>query len=130
MRKAAGILMIIDAIIGLGLVRVIYSLQPEWLVPFEGLLKWRSTFWIIFVAIGGVYTFKGKLWGLCLASSILCISVVILPFLVWSNILSDVSGEATNIPFAIVMTLFFLTTAILPVVSIRLKKGEWVSQLG
>jgi len=40
MRKAAGILMIIGAVIGLGLVRVIYSLQPEWLVLSEGLIKW------------------------------------------------------------------------------------------
>lgn len=118
--------MIINAIIGLGLVLVICSFQLDWLVPFEGLLKWQSTFWVIFVAIGGVYTFKGKLWGLCLASSILCISVAILPFLVWSNVLADISGEATNIPFVIVMTLFFLTIAILPVVSVRLKKREWV----
>jgi len=65
--------------------------------------------------------------GLYLASSILCISVSILPFLVWNDVLADVSGEATNIPFAIVITLFSLTTAILPVVSVRLKKREWVS---
>ena len=127
MRKAAGILMVIGAIIGLGLVRVIYLLPPESLVPFEGPLKWLSTFWAIFVAVGGVYTFKGKFWGLCLITGILIIPISIIPFLAWSDALADVSGDGTSIPFAILITLFLLATAILPIVSVRLKKGEWVS---
>lgn len=127
MRIAAGILMIISAVIGFTMVRAIYGQPPAWAVPYEGLLKWLSTFWAIFVGVGGIYTLKRKVWGMCLISGILIIPIGIIPFLAWSNVLADVSGEVTNIPFAILMTLLFLAIAILPVVSVCLRKREWES---
>jgi hypothetical protein len=126
MRTAAGILMIIVAVIGFILVRAIYGQPPAWAVQYEGLLKWLSTFWAIFVGAGGIYTLKRKVWGMCLISGILCIPIGIIPFLTWSAVLADVSsGEETNIPLAIVMTLIFLAIAILPAVSVYLRKREW-----
>ena len=119
--------MIIGAILGFTLVRAAYAQPSAWMIPYEGLIKWLSTFWAIFVGAGGIYTLRRKLWGLCLTSSILIIPISIIPFLAWSDVLADVSGEAINIPFAIVITLVFLAIAILPVVSVRLKKREWES---
>ena len=118
MRIAAGILMMIGAILGIAMLRAVYGYIP-------GLLGWLPWFGAFFVIGGGFYTLKRKAWKLCLASSILCIPWSILPFLVWSDVLADVSGEGTNIPFAIAMTLFFLAIAILPIVGVRLKKREW-----
>jgi len=127
MRKAAGILMIIVACIGWILVRVIYAEPPAWAIPYEGLAKWLSTFWAIFVGAGAIYTLRKKRWVVCLIAGILVVPVSIIPFLAWRDALTDVSGEAIDIPFAIVITLVFLAMAILPVVSVRLKKREWES---
>ena len=120
MRIAAGILMMIGAILGITMLRAIYGFIP-------GLLGWLPWLWAFFVGAGGIYTLKRKLWGLCLTSSILMIPIGIIPFLAWSDVLADVSGEGINIPFAILVTLLFLAIAILPVVSVRLKKREWES---
>lgn len=119
--------MIIGAVIGWMLVPVIYTQHPAWTVPYEGLLKWLSIFWALFVSVGGICTLKRKVWGMCLITGILIIPMGIIPFLGWSDVLADVSGQGINIPFAILMTLLFLAIAILPVVSVRLKKREWES---
>ena len=119
--------MIIGAVIGFIMVRAIYEQPPAWAVTYEGLLKWLSTFWAIFVGVGGIYTLKRKVWGMCLTSSILLTPIGILPFLAWNAILADVSGEEINIPFAIVITLLFLAIAILPIVFVYLRKREWES---
>jgi hypothetical protein len=119
MRKAAGVLMVIGAFLGLIMLRAIYGFIP-------GLLGWLPLIWAAFVCGGGVYTFKGKLWKVCLASSILfCISIGIMLILVWSDALTDVSGEAINIPWAIFITFVLLAIAILPIISVKLRKTEW-----
>ena len=127
MRIAAGIMMIITAILGFVLPRAIYSSTYGGLGSIPGLLGWLHWFWVITVGAGGVYTLKRKLWGLCLTSGILMIPIGIIPFLAWSDVLAAVSGEGTNIPFAIMVTLVFLAIAILPVISVKLRKREWQS---
>jgi len=120
MRKAAGILMIIGAIMGIMMLRAIYGFIP-------GLLGWLPWLWAGFVGIGGIYTLKRKVWSFCLTSSILMIPISIIPFLAWSDALADVSGEPINVPFAIVITLIFLAIALLPIISVKLRKTEWES---
>lgn len=119
--------MIIGAGIGWTLVPIIYKQHPAWTIQYEGLLEWLSIFWSLFVGVGGICTLKRKVWGMCLITGILIIPMGIIPFLVWRDVLADVSGEGINIPFAILMTLLFLTIAILPVLSVLLKKREWES---
>ena len=111
--------MVIGAFLGIVMLRAIYGFIP-------GLLGWLPWIWAAFVAGGGVYTFKGKMWKLCLASSILCIPMSIFPFLalVWGI---DSSGENSDMAFTILILLLFLAIAVLPVVSVRLKKREWES---
>ncbi|MFC1905105.1 hypothetical protein ACFLXT_05050 [Chloroflexota bacterium] len=120
MRTAAGILMIICAVMGIVLLRVIYG-------NISGLLGWLPWLWAALVGGGGIYTLKRKKWKLSLISSVLIIPISILPFLAWSAVLADVSGEETNIPFAIMITLLFLAAAILPIVFVYLRKTEWES---
>jgi hypothetical protein len=121
MRKAAGILMVIGAVLGMIILRAIYGFIP-------GPLGWLPLIWAAFVVAGGFYTFKGKLWKVCLASSILfCISIGIIPILAWSDVLTDASGEAINVPYAVFITLVLLTIAILPIISVKLRKTEWES---
>jgi len=121
MRKAAGVLMVIGAFLGMVMLRAIYGFIP-------GPLGWLPLIWAAFIVGGGVYTFKGKLWKLCLASSILfCIPISIIPILAWSDALADASGEAINFPFAIFITIVFLAIAILPVIGVKLRKTEWES---
>ena len=126
--------MIIAAVIVWIFIRAIYSL-PAGAAPsveYEGLVKWLSTFWAIFVGVGGIYTLQRKAWVVCLIAGILIIPVGIVPFFSWYLFFTDVP-EGTNVPsaipllIAILMTLLFLATAILPVVSVRLKKREWES---
>ena len=62
--------MIIGAVIGWMLVPVIYVQHPAWTVPYEGLLKWLSIFWTLFVGVGGICTLKRKVWGMCLFTGI------------------------------------------------------------
>ena len=119
--------MIIGAVIGWMLVPVIYTQYPSLAIPYEGLLKWLSIFWALFIGAGGICTLKRKVWGMCLITAMLIIPMGILPFLGWSDVLADVSGKRINIPLAIMMTLLFLAIAILPVVSVGLKKREWES---
>jgi len=57
-KRAIGILMIITAVIGFIVVRAIYIQPPAWAVPYEGLLKWLSVFWALFVGAGGIYLLK------------------------------------------------------------------------
>jgi hypothetical protein len=134
MRKAAGILMIISAVIVWIFVRTIYAL-PAGVAPaeeYEGLVKLLSTFWAIFVGAGGIYILQRKAWVVCLIASILIMPVGIVPFFSWYLFFTDVPEE-TYVPFAIpllievLMTLLLLATAILPVVVVRLKKREWES---
>ena len=121
MRKAAGVLMVIGAFLGMLMFRAIYGFIP-------GPLGWLPLIWAAFVVAGGFYTFKGKLWKLCLASSILsCIAISTIPILAWNDVLADASGEPINIPYAIFITLVLLTIAILPIISIKLRKTEWES---
>lgn len=121
MRKAVGVLMVIGAFLGMLMFRAFYGFIP-------GLLGWLPLIWAALVVGGGVYTFKGKLWKVCLASSILfCIPISIIPILAWSDALADASGEAINIPFAIFITIVFLAIAILPVIGVKLRKTEWKS---
>lgn len=44
MRKAAGVLMIIAAIVGFVLVRAVYTEPSAWMIPYDGVVKWLSTF--------------------------------------------------------------------------------------
>ena len=117
--------MIVSAVIGFTMVRAIYSQPLESIVQFEGLIQGLSALWATFVGVGGICTLKRKLWGLCLFSSILLLPVVIVPFLMWSDVLT--SGEETTIPFAIVITLLFLIIGILPALGVYLRKREWES---
>jgi len=113
--------MIIGAFLGLVMLRAIYGFIP-------GLLGWLPLIWAVFIVGGGVYTFKGKLWKLCLASSIvLGISIGIMLILAWSDALTGPFGEDINIPYAIFITLVLLTIAILPIISVKLRKTEWES---
>lgn len=63
MRTAAGILMIIGAILGFTLVRAAYARPSAWMIPYEGVVKWLSTFWTIFVGGGGIYILERKTSG-------------------------------------------------------------------
>jgi hypothetical protein len=118
MRIAAGITMIITAVLGITILRTIYGFIP-------GLLGWLPWLWATFVVVGGIETLRRKDWVMCLIAGIFMTPVSIVPFLMWRDILTDASGEAINIPFAILVTLVFLAIAILPVVSVLLRKGEW-----
>ena len=121
MRKATGVIMVTGAFLGMLMFRAFYGFIP-------GLSGWLPLIWAAFVVGGGVYTFKGKLWKLCLASSILfCIAISIIPILAWNDVLADASGEPINFPWAIFITIVFLAIAILPVIGIKLRKTEWKS---
>lgn len=114
MRIAAGILMILSAVLGITMLRAIYGFIP-------GLLGFLPWLWAGSVFSGGFYTLKQKNWKLCLFSSILLLPYLIVPFLAWS----DASGEEINVPFALVITLIFLMIGTLPIISVCLRKKEW-----
>ena len=117
MRIAAGILMIVGAVLGITVLRAAYGYIP-------GLLGWLPWLWAALVGGGGIYTLKRKAWGICLISSILLLPMgTALPFLAWS----DAFGEEINVPFALVITLLFLIIGILPVISVCIRKREWGS---
>lgn len=116
MRIAAGILMILGAVLGITLLRATFGFIPGLL----GLLPWP---WAISVFLGGFYTLKRTNWKICLFSSILLLPYIILPFLAWS----EASGEEINVPFALVITLIFLMIGTFPVISVCLRKREWES---
>ena len=116
MRIAAGILMIIGAVMGITLLRAIYGFIP-------GLLGWLPWLWAALVGSGGIYTLKRKGWKVSLISSVLFLPYSVVPFLAWS----DAFGEEINVPFALVITLLFLLIGILPVIGVYLRRKEWES---
>ena len=116
MRKAAGILMIIGAVLGFLMLRAIYGFIPGLL----GLLPW---FWAFFVGGGGFYTLKRKAWVVCLIASILLLPMgTALPFLMWTDALS--SGEPIT-PFAVGITTLFFVIGLLPMIFVCLRRREW-----
>ena len=68
MRIAAGILMIVAAIIGISFTRGFLGNIPGLLGALPSILL---VFVLTFVCVGVYYTLKRKLWGICLAASIL-----------------------------------------------------------
>ena len=120
MRIAAGILMIIGAVMGITLLRAIYGFIP-------GLLGWLPWLWAALVGGGGIYTLKRKEWKLSLISSVLLLPLSILPFLAWSDALESEGWGEINVPFAVVITLLFLMIGILPAIGVGLRKREWES---
>jgi len=131
MRIAAGILMIIGAIIEwmtfMAIMGVIMGITRYLGVdsPYEFLLYVLFIFGAIFVIVGGFYTLKRKSWGLSLTSSILLLPMgTVLPFLMWTDALS--SGELIT-PFAVGITTLFFVLGILPIVFVCLRKREWES---
>jgi len=129
MRIAAGILMIIGAIIEwmtfMAIMGVIMGITRYLGVdsPYEFLLYVLFIFGAIFVIVGGFYTLKRKSWGLSLTSSILLLPMgTVLPFLMWTDALS--SGELIT-PFAVGITTLFFVLGILPIVFVCLRKREW-----
>ena len=119
MRIAAGIMMIIGAVLGITMLRAIYGFIP-------GLLGWLPWFWASFVGGGGFYTLKRKAWSVCLASSILLLPLgTVLLFLLWA----DASVEAIT-PFAVGITMFFFVIGILPLIFVCIRKREWQEKQG
>jgi len=125
LRKAAGVLMAIGAIIGFVITRAICSDPPDWLASYVGLLKWLSIALLLFVFTGGMLTARRKEWLTCLIAAYLLTPIVILPILAWTSVIT--TNTDTDIPFAIGWTLFLLVTAILPVVVIHRRKKDWLS---
>ena len=118
MRIAAGILMIIGALLGIILLRAAYGYIP-------GLLGWLPWIWAFFIVGGGFYTLKRRAWKVCLTSSILLLPMgTVLPFLMWTDALS--SGELIT-PFAVGITTLFLVIGIIPIIFVCLRKREWES---
>ena len=99
MRIAAGILMVIGAMIGIGILRLVYP-------GVGGLLFWMLTMLVIF---GGIGTLRGRYWRLCLASGSLLTLLLIAGLLFFP-------GAAF---------IFLLPGGILPIIFICLRKREW-----
>jgi len=80
MRIAAGILMIVTAVIGFAFITAIIGypgsppLQSD--IPYPNLLRFLSVFWALFVGYGGILTLQRRAWKLCLVSSILQVWVI------------------------------------------------------
>ena len=126
MRTAAGILMIVGALLGLTMIRgiaVSVGISATGFIP--GLLGWLLWLWAFLVGGGGYYTLKRKSWGLSLTSGFLLLPMgTVLPFLIWTDASS--SGELIT-PFAMGITTLFFVVGILPLIFVCLKKREWES---
>jgi len=122
MRKAAGILMIIYGVKGIGT-----YVGPIFLEGW-GAFRWRYidiAYWlsyvipVVFIIIGGVFCLKGKYWKLCFASS-LCLSV----FMFFDALPTFYLLQPLDMPYLGVQ-LILLPWGIIPIIFVLLRKSEW-----
>jgi hypothetical protein len=117
MRIAAGILMIILAMVLPGIV----SMVGEGIMDIRTFDLWFSLFIIIsgvLLVTGGVSCLKRRYWRLCFTAALFAIFVMILWFgLFGVSLLFPLPWPYVN--------WFFIATGILPIVFIRLGRKEW-----
>jgi hypothetical protein len=85
MRKAAGIILIVSAIVlvvGMIIEVINYYFRTAHMSMLISELPWTIVFGGLLVA-GGVYCFKRKYWGLCLVSAVVPLSLWITPVARW-----------------------------------------------
>ena len=110
MRKAAGILMmILGALLLVGFVVVLIQYGIDVYDPVFDI------FFMIcgaFLVTGGVFALRKKYWGLCLASALLAIFIMIM----W------LTGSYTSLTW---LAWVFSILGTLPIIFVCLKKKEW-----
>lgn len=134
MRIAAGILMIIGAIIGwIAFIVVKETMEyPEYsplVSPYRFLLSFLleiilPIFGAIFVIVGGICTLKRRAWKVCFTSSILLLPV---PFLALYLVVRSPPSPAEIISVFFCWIIPTFLVAILPIIFVCLRKREWES---
>lgn len=117
MRIAAGILMIILAMVLPGIV----SMLGEGIMDIRTFNLWFSLFIIIsgvLLVTGGVSCLKRRYWKLCFTAGLFAIFVMIL----WVGLFG---GSLLFSLHWLYINLFFIATGILPIIFVRLRKREW-----
>ena len=128
MRIAAGILMIIGAIIEwmtfMAIMGMIMGIMGylEVASPYELLLYVLFIFGAIFVIVGGICTLKRRAWKVCFTSSILLLPMPLLTL--------TLVGLAKPSPAEIIAVSFYWViptslVGILPLIFVCLRKREW-----
>jgi hypothetical protein len=110
MRIAAGILMIITAIVLLAVVAVSSAALGGWETYgnlTDVLYLVFQLAWVGFIIAGGVFCLQRKHWGLCFTSSLLLALFLILSFFFFPS------------------PLFLYPLGILPIIFVCLRKRQW-----
>jgi hypothetical protein len=114
-RKAAGILMVITAIVLLVVVAVSSAALGGWITYdnfMDVLFLVFCLAWVGFIIMGGVFCLQRKHWSLCFTSSLFLLLLMILLSL--------------SLPPPITwVALFLIPGGILPITFVCLKKREW-----